>query len=209
MNVLTQHPNLYQFTHWWHWLAYGQNAAVVQALAAIAATGAAISAGIFAAKTYAATIAQLKIVNAQLELAKQQFGEERSRYAAEKQRTVQAARTMFRRLRSEEESLRPRFRNTVGYTQSGGVQNFRFENCGKTPALDASFVSLDGARLLHTESYVAPSSGVSLRIDVAELSKGIRVNFRTEFGSAWKTVVNLIGEVPLPAVESDYEPLDS
>jgi hypothetical protein len=25
----TQHPTLYQLTHWWHWLTYGQNATVV------------------------------------------------------------------------------------------------------------------------------------------------------------------------------------
>jgi len=25
----TQHPTLYQFTHWWHWLTYGQNTTVI------------------------------------------------------------------------------------------------------------------------------------------------------------------------------------
>jgi hypothetical protein len=29
MNYWDNHPSLYQLLHWWHWLAYGQNAAVV------------------------------------------------------------------------------------------------------------------------------------------------------------------------------------
>jgi hypothetical protein len=43
---------LYQFTHPWHWLTYGQNASGIQAVAAVLATFAAVAAGIFAARAY-------------------------------------------------------------------------------------------------------------------------------------------------------------
>jgi hypothetical protein len=66
-------PSLYQVLHPWHWITYGQNSSAVGATAAGLAAIAAAVAGIFAVRTYNATLEQLAVSRNQAELAATQM----------------------------------------------------------------------------------------------------------------------------------------
>ena len=206
MNWLN-HPTLYQLTHWWHWLAYGQNAAAIQALAAIIAASAAIAAGIFAARAYRATLTQLHIAREQLALVRAQFETERLRFDAERRRAARAARALFTRMSAEEEATRPRFRNTSGYSPAAAMQTWEFMNYGTSAATDVTVSSADGAQVL-THAPIVGSGGI-LRFQTSPRildADGVLIQFKTDFGSRWQTVIRLDGSEDVRAVIRNYEP---
>lgn len=203
----SNHPMLYQLPHWWHWLAYGQNAAVVAALGTVLAASAATAAGIFAARAYRATLVQLRIARKQLALARAQFHTERSRFEEERRRALRAAKALFERMRSEEESTRPRFRITNGYQLQGGLQNWEFQNCGTGAATEVSVSNSDETELQATESIVGSGSLIRLRTTPQALaSDGILFRFKTEFGSRWQLIVRLDGTEEIRSGTRNYEP---
>jgi hypothetical protein len=55
------HPTVYGVLHPWHWLTYGLNSTALASLATRVATIAVVVAGIFAYRTYKATLEQLKL----------------------------------------------------------------------------------------------------------------------------------------------------
>jgi hypothetical protein len=69
------HPTLYQLTHWWHWLAYGQNSVALATLAGCIGTVAVVTAGYFAYRTFTATVEQLTIAHEEASRAKAQYFE--------------------------------------------------------------------------------------------------------------------------------------
>ncbi|MGD0481708.1 MAG: hypothetical protein ABSA42_16155 [Terracidiphilus sp.] len=201
------HPTLYQLTHWWHWLTYGQNAVALEASATVIAALVATAAGIFAACAYKATVAQLRIARNQLQLAHTQFDTERARFEEERRRTLKAARALFERTSAEEESTRPRFRVVSGYQSSLAMQNWEFRNLGSSAATDVSVSKSDESEMLAQANIIRPGESIKIQATYQTVVKeGVIFRFRTEFGSRWQLIPRLDGTEEIRNVTRNYEP---
>jgi hypothetical protein len=206
MNWAT-HPTLYQFTHWWHWLTYGKNSDALQAVGTVIAALAATAAGIYAACAYNATLAQLNIAREQLSLSHAQFETERARFEEEQRRVKRTARTLFERMSAEEDSARPRFKQTGGYMPNGGLQNWEFRNYGTSAATDVTVSSSNGSEELARETIVGAGSFIRFRTTPQTFEQGgILFRFKTEFGTKWQIIVRLDGTEEVRDVIRNYMP---
>ncbi len=198
---------LYQLVHWWHWLAYGQNAAVVGALGTVVAALAATAAGVFAAHAYKATLSQLQIAREQLSLAHAQFDSERNRFEEELRIRAIAERARFDRMSAEEEATRPRFRMMNGYQPLGGMQRWEFKNFGTSAATEVSVSLRDGGGPLAKEGIVGVGAAIAFLCTPWDLEKeGLLFRFKTEFGSRWCIIVRLNGSEEIESVTRIYAP---
>lgn len=186
MTYALQHPFL--------WLISGNNAAGVQAIAAVVATLAAIVAGYFAGRAYFATVNQVRLVERQLDLAHKQFETEKLRFEEEKrhlmaQQKINQARerATFLQRKSEEDSERPMFSIWVGSFQVPSTV-LKLTNLSSGTALKVSALDPATNHVLATADRIEPHKSIEIApFNPGSISTlGIDIMFTSTYGSKWK-----------------------